>query len=362
MKLEWRGVTKYFGERRAVDDFTLDVREGELLVLIGPSGCGKTTSLKMINRLVEPDAGRILVDGRDAGEVPAVELRRHMGYVIQQVGLFPHMNVRDNVAAVPRLLRWDEGRIAERTEGLLDLVGLPPGIYAEAWPARLSGGEAQRVGVARALAADPPILLMDEPFGAVDPLTREVLQTEFLRIQSELGKTVVFVTHDLDEAVRLGDRIAVMNEGRLAAVAAPEDILLDSDPFVRDFTGDDRALRRLARIGVVDVVPGVSEDSEGRAAAADDGPPAGEDSGEAAAAAAADEGREAAKDSGAGAAAAAEDSAAGSVSRDASLKDALAVMLENGSRSLDVIDTEDAVVGSISIDELLENATVSEKG
>ena len=348
MKLEWRGVTKYFGERRAVDDFTLDVREGELLVLIGPSGCGKTTSLKMINRLVEPDAGRILVDGRDAGEVPAVELRRHMGYVIQQVGLFPHMNVRDNVAAVPRLLRWDEGRIAERADELLDLVGLPPETYAEAWPARLSGGEAQRVGVARALAADPPILLMDEPFGAVDPLTREVLQTEFLRIQSELGKTVVFVTHDLDEAVRLGDRIAVMNEGRLAAVAAPEDILLDSDPFVRDFTGDDRALRRLARIGVIDVV---SEDSEvgAAAAAADDGPEAGEDPGTAA------------EDSETGAAAA-DDAAAGSVSRDASLKDALAVMLENGARSLDVIDTEDAVVGSISIDELLENATVSEKG
>lgn len=362
MKLEWRGVTKYFGERRAVDDFTLDVREGELLVLIGPSGCGKTTSLKMINRLVEPDAGRILVDGRDAGEVPAVELRRHMGYVIQQVGLFSHMNVRDNVAAVPRLLRWDEGRIAERAEELLDLVGLPPETYAEAWPARLSGGEAQRVGVARALAADPPILLMDEPFGAVDPLTREVLQTEFLRIQSELGKTVVFVTHDLDEAVRLGDRIAVMNEGRLAAVAAPEDILLDSDPFVRDFTGDDRALRRLARIGVIDVV---SEDSEvGAAAAADDGPEAGEDPGEEPGAAAEDSetGAGAGAADSEGAAVAADEAAAGSVSRDASLKDALAVMLENGARSLDVIDTEDAVVGSISIDELLENATVSEKG
>ena len=354
MKLEWRGVTKYFGERRAVDDFTLDVREGELLVLIGPSGCGKTTSLKMINRLVEPDAGRILVDGRDAAEVPAVELRRHMGYVIQQVGLFPHMNVRDNVAAVPRLLRWDEGRIAERADELLDLVGLPPEAYAEAWPARLSGGEAQRVGVARALAADPPILLMDEPFGAVDPLTREVLQTEFLRIQSELGKTVVFVTHDLDEAVRLGDRIAVMNEGRLAAVAAPEDILLDSDPFVRDFTGDDRALRRLARIGVIDVVSEDSETGAGAAAAADDdGPEAGAAPGTAA---------EDSETGAAGAAAAADDAAAGSVSRDASLKDALAMMLENGARSLDVIDTEDAVVGSISIDELLENATVSEKG
>ena len=326
MKLEWRGVTKSFGDRKAVDNFTLDVNEGELLVLIGPSGCGKTTSLKMINRLVEPDAGSILVDGRRAAEVPAVELRRHIGYVIQQVGLFPHMNVRDNAAAVPRLLKWDKGRIARRTEELLDLVGLPPEKYAEAWPAQLSGGEAQRVGVARALAADPPILLMDEPFGAVDPLTREVLQTEFLRIQSELGKTVVFVTHDLDEAVRLGDRIAVMNEGQLAAVAAPEDILRDSDPFVRDFTGDDRALRRLARIGVTDVVPeaeAAPETTGGTAAAAG--------------------------------------SAAGSVSSEASLKDALAVMLEKGSKSLDVIDTEDEVVGSISIDELLENATVSEK-
>ena len=318
MKLEWCGTTKTYGERKAVNDFSLEVREGELLVLIGPSGCGKTTSLKMINRLVEPDAGKILVDGRNAAEVPAVELRRHIGYVIQHVGLFPHMNVRDNVAAVPRLLKWDKSRIAQRTEELVNLVGLPPEKYAEAWPARLSGGEAQRVGVARALAADPPILLMDEPFGAVDPLTREILQTEFLRIQSELGKTVVFVTHDLDEAVRLGDRIAVMNEGRLVAVASPEDLLLDSNPFVRDFTGDDRALRRLARIGVTDVVPGAIN------------PPLDPASG-------------------------------GSVSSDASLKDALAAMLENGSKSLDVIDTEDAVVGSITIDELLENATTSEK-
>ncbi|MCK5737222.1 MAG: ATP-binding cassette domain-containing protein, partial [Spirochaetaceae bacterium] len=250
MTLEWRNAGKSFAEKMAVDNFSLKVPQGELLVLIGPSGCGKTTSLKMINRLVQPDSGSVFVDGEDVSGVPSTELRRHIGYVIQQVGLFPHMSVAENVAAVPRLLKWDRDRIDARVNELLNLVGLPADEFADAWPSRLSGGEAQRVGVARALAADPPILLMDEPFGAVDPLTREILQREFLRIQSTLGKTVVFVTHDLDEAIRLGDRIAVMNEGRLAAAAVPGELLMDADPFIRDFTGEDRALRRLARLSV----------------------------------------------------------------------------------------------------------------
>ena len=250
MNLEWKNASRIYGERTAVDSLSLNVEEGELLVLIGPSGCGKTTSLKMINRLVEPSSGTVLVGGEAVTSLPAVELRRNIGYVIQQVGLFPHMTVAENIAAVPRLLKWNRSRIESRVDELLDLVGLDPALYRESWPARLSGGEAQRVGVARALAADPPILLMDEPFGAVDPLTRDVLQQEFLRIRSTMNRTIVFVTHDLDEAIRLGDRIAVMNEGRLAAVAPPGDLLQNADPFIRDFTGEDRSLRRLARLSV----------------------------------------------------------------------------------------------------------------
>jgi osmoprotectant transport system ATP-binding protein len=203
MNLELRKVSKEYAGRRAVDDVSLVVEQGEFLVLIGPSGCGKTTTLKMINRLVAPTLGYILVDDRPVSDYAREDLRRRIGYVIQQVGLFPHMTVAQNVGTVPRLLGWNKQRIQSRTEELLSLVGLDPGQYAAAWPARLSGGEAQRVGVARALAADPPVLLMDEPFGAVDPLTREVLQREFAAIQRDLGKTVIFVTHDLDEAIRL---------------------------------------------------------------------------------------------------------------------------------------------------------------
>jgi osmoprotectant transport system ATP-binding protein len=197
----------------AVQELSLDVMRGELAVLVGPSGCGKTTTMRMINRLVEPTSGRVLVDGRDVTTVDAVELRRSIGYVIQQVGLFPHQTVQRNVATVPSLAGWDRARIRARVDELLNLVGLDPATFGDRYPQQLSGGQRQRVGVARALAADPPVLLMDEPFGAVDPIERDRLQEEMLRLLASVRTTVVFVTHDIDEAVRLGDRIAVMRQG-----------------------------------------------------------------------------------------------------------------------------------------------------
>jgi osmoprotectant transport system ATP-binding protein len=242
------GVSKSYGDKPAVIDLSVEIADGEVCVLIGPSGCGKTTTLRMINRLVEPTTGRILVDGRDTSTVPREQLRRGLGYAIQSVGLFPHLDVSENIMVVPRLLEWDKARMAARVAELLDLVGLPADAYAGKFPRELSGGEAQRVGVARALAADPPVLLMDEPFGAVDPLTRGRLQTEFARIQRGLRKTVVFVTHDVDEAIRLADRIAVMRDGRLQQYATPEEILdRPANKFVHDFMGADRALKRLGR-------------------------------------------------------------------------------------------------------------------
>ncbi|HEX4905806.1 MAG TPA: ATP-binding cassette domain-containing protein [Acidimicrobiales bacterium] len=231
----------------AVHELTLDVPDGEVCVLLGPSGCGKTTTMKMINRLVEPTSGRIEIDGVDVQTIDAVELRRGIGYVIQQVGLFPHQTVAANVGTVPRLLRWDRPRIAARVEELLALVGLDPATFRDRYPHQLSGGQRQRVGVARALGADPPVLLMDEPFGAIDPVTRGRLQDEFLSLQATLHKTVVFVTHDIDEAVKLGDRIAVLAEGGvLAQLATPAELLASpASAFVADFVGSERGLRRL---------------------------------------------------------------------------------------------------------------------
>ncbi|VTR77877.1 ABC transporter ATP-binding protein [Cellulomonas hominis] len=248
----------------AVGDLSLDVQEHELLAVVGPSGCGKSTTLRMANRLVEPTSGRIFLDGEDVTEVDAVALRRRIGYVIQNVGLFPHQTVEQNVATVPRLLGWDRGRTRARVGELLELVGLEPSRYARRYPHELSGGERQRVGVARALATDPPVLLMDEPFGAVDPVGRRRLQGEFRRIQQELGTTVMLVTHDVDEAVRLGDRVAVLSRGgHLEQVCDPVRLLAaPASPAVADFVGTGAAVRLLA-LGTVqraDLRPASRED------------------------------------------------------------------------------------------------------
>jgi osmoprotectant transport system ATP-binding protein len=231
----------------AVDALTLEVPTGQTCVLVGPSGCGKTTTLKMINRLIEPTCGRIFLDDEDVTRADPVRLRRRIGYVIQHVGLFPHQTIGTNVGTVPRLLGWKKDRITRRVDELLELVGLAPHEYRDRYPTQLSGGQRQRVGVARALAADPPVLLMDEPFGAIDPVTRMRLQDEFLRLQDEVRKTVVFVTHDIEEAVKMGDRICILEVGgKLAQYDTPAEVLgSPASPFVADFVGSDRGLKRL---------------------------------------------------------------------------------------------------------------------
>lgn len=231
----------------AVDGLSFEVREGELVTLVGPSGCGKTTTMMMVNRLIEPTSGQIFVDGEDVMTVDPVRLRRRIGYVIQQVGLFPHRTILDNTATVPTLVGWKRARARARAEELLDLVGLDPKTYGPRYPEQLSGGQRQRVGVARALAADPPVLLMDEPFGAVDPVVREQLQDEFLRMQAAVRKTVLMVTHDIEEAVRLGDRIAVYGQGRIEQYDTPGAVLgTPATPYVAEFVGADRGLKRLS--------------------------------------------------------------------------------------------------------------------
>ena len=295
-------------DRPAVFDLSLDVPQGIVCVLIGPSGCGKSTTIRMINRLIEPDSGTVRVNGRDVRGVPAEELRRHIGYAIQGVGLFPHWTVRENVAVVPGLLRWEKDRVDARVEELLELVGLEPGRYASAYPDELSGGEAQRVGVARALAADPPVLLMDEPFGAVDPLTRDRLQSQFLDIQARLRKTVVFVTHDMDEAVKMGDRIAIMREGRLVQYDVPERVLAyPADEFVAGFVGGERALKRLTLAPVSEALRPVPDGATFE----------------------------------------------GTVPLDATLREALARMLELGCDALGVADREGNLVGSVTAETIV---------
>ncbi len=248
--IEFRNVTKHYqgAARPAVDNFSLEVYDGEIAVFVGPSGCGKTTCMKMTNRLIEPTGGEILLDGKNNRSLDQTELRRGIGYAIQQIGLFPHRSIASNIATVPRLLGWEKQRIANRVDELLALVGLDPDTYRNRYPSELSGGQQQRVGVARALAADPPVMLMDEPFGAVDPIARHRLQQQFLEIQARVRKTIIFVTHDIDEAILMGDRIAVLQEGGiLAQYDRPEKLLTEpSSEFVADFVGADRAIKRLS--------------------------------------------------------------------------------------------------------------------
>jgi osmoprotectant transport system ATP-binding protein len=252
--IDFDRVTKIYpgASLPAVRDLTLRIAAGTICALVGPSGSGKTTVMRMINRLHEPTSGQIRIDGVDNLSIPAEQLRRSIGYVIQQVGLFPHRTIADNIATVPRLLEWDEGRIRARTSELLTLVGLEPNVYAQRFPAQLSGGQRQRVGVARALAADPPVLLMDEPFGAIDPVVRTQIQDEFLRLQQVVRKTIVIVTHDIDEAVRMGDTVAVLREGGILEQHGPPRELLarPASPFVAEFLGADSGLKRLSLLRV----------------------------------------------------------------------------------------------------------------
>ena len=308
--LELRSVTKRYAgaPRPAVDGLSLTVPAGALCVLIGPSGCGKTTALKMINRLIEPSAGQILIDGVDVRAQRPAELRRRIGYVIQQVGLLPHLTVAANVATVPRLLGWARERVRARVAELLALVGLPADEYARRYPAELSGGQQQRVGLARALAADPALMLMDEPFSAVDPITRTRLQDDFLRLRRAVPKTVVLVSHDIDEAVRMADLIAVMREGRLVQCAPPAELLArPADEFVAGFVGADRGLRRLGLTRLADVALAPATPS-----------PAGEPR----------------------------------LPSSATLRQALSLLLEQGEPRVLVVDQEGAVVGAIGVAEI----------
>jgi osmoprotectant transport system ATP-binding protein len=357
-------VSKRYGPEGgalAVSDLSLEISAGEICVLVGPSGCGKTTTMKMINRLIEPTSGRITIDGEDVMALPAVELRRRIGYVIQQVGLFPHLTVAENVAIVPRLLRWPAARVSDRVEELLNLVRLEPETYRDRYPAALSGGERQRVGVARALAADPPLMLMDEPFGAVDPILRDRLQNEFLRLQAQVRKTIVFVTHDVDEAIKMADRIAILQRGGvLAQYDTPNAILAaPATDFVEHFVGADRGLKRLSLARVRDLEleqPITVRPGEPRAVLRDRLESAAADY-----ALLLDEqdrplgwiGR---RDlSGAGPVVA-DDATPGSptVQPETTLRDALSVMLSSSVQLGVVVDERDAVIGLISVDAISE--------
>lgn len=245
-----RNVTKKFETQVAVDNLSMELQTGELCMFVGESGCGKSTTLRMINRLIDADEGVIEINGKNIYDYNEVELRRSIGYVVQSTGLFPHMNVRENISIVPRLLKWNENKILDRAKELIDLVGLEVESYINKYPSELSGGEAQRIGVARALAADPDIILMDEPFGAVDPLNRANLQNEFMKIQKQLKKTVIFVTHDIDEAMKMGDKIAIMSKGKLEQFESPETILLSNNNFVRSFLGKETYIKILNRFQV----------------------------------------------------------------------------------------------------------------
>ncbi|WP_158058406.1 ABC transporter ATP-binding protein [Halorussus halophilus] len=249
--IELRNVSKVYGDgTKAVDSVSLEVPRGDVATLVGPSGCGKTTTMKMINALIEPTEGTLSIDGTSIDQLDSIELRRNVGYVIQEIGLFSHMTVEENIGIVPDIVGWDDDRTEQRVTELLELIQLPANVR-EKYPAELSGGQRQRVGVARALAANPEVVLMDEPFGALDPITRDELQDEFLRIQDELDVTIAFVTHSIDEAIKMGDRVAVLNEGRLVQYDTPRELLANPEnEFVESFIGEDRLLKQLQTIPV----------------------------------------------------------------------------------------------------------------
>jgi osmoprotectant transport system ATP-binding protein len=260
--IEFKNVSKIYesGNKqvKAVDNVSLHIEKGQICVFLGPSGCGKTTLLRMVNRLIPITSGSILIDGKDISTLNPIELRRSIGYVIQQVGLFPNMTIEENISVVPNLLGWDRVKIKKRYNELMEMVGLDPEEYRKRYPWELSGGQQQRVGVARALAADPPVMLMDEPFGALDPLIRERLQNEFLYIQKNVKKTILFVSHDIDEAIRLGNTIAIFKSGQLMQHGTPDEILSNpKNDFVRDFVGNDRALKRLTLFSVKDLISNI---------------------------------------------------------------------------------------------------------
>ncbi|WP_370450319.1 ABC transporter ATP-binding protein [Cryobacterium sp. TMS1-20-1] len=309
--IELNNVTKQYANQpvAAVQNFSMTAQPGELIMFVGPSGCGKTTTMKMVNRIIEPTSGSISIDGRDVLSLDPSELRRHIGYVIQQIGLFPHMTIAENIGVVPKLLNWSKEKTSSRVDELLSTVGLEPGDFAHRYPKQLSGGQQQRVGVARALAADPPVMLMDEPFGATDPITREKLQAEFLRLQASIGKTIIFVTHDFDEAVRLGDRIAVLsNRSQIEQFDTPANILSNpANDYVSSFIGLGAAIKRLVLIPVTAARLGPAN------AAAGGGP---------------------------------------TVRTTDSLRDALDSLVLSGLPALAVVDELNKAVGSISVDQI----------
>lgn len=255
--LEFKNITKTYSEndKPAVNNLNLDIYDGEIVVLVGPSGCGKTSTMKMINRLIDPTEGKIILEGEDISKIDPLKLRQDIGYVIQNVGLFPHMTVAQNIATAPNLKKWPKKKTRARVDKLLKLVGLEPSDFRKRLPAHLSGGQQQRIGVARALAADPPIMLMDEPFGALDPITRAHLQSEFLKIQQDVNKTILFVTHDMDEAVKMGDKIVVMRDGKIVQYGTPIELLqTPADSFIANLTGQDRAIKMLTLISVEEIL------------------------------------------------------------------------------------------------------------
>jgi osmoprotectant transport system ATP-binding protein len=252
--IQIENLNKQFGSITAVEDVSFNVEEGQICVLLGPSGCGKTTTLKMINRLITPTSGTIRIGGRDTSELDGVTLKRSIGYVIQQVGLFPNMTVEENICVVPNLLGWDKTKSRKRAAELLEVVALEPAKFLKRYPCELSGGQQQRVGVARALAADPPVMLMDEPFGAIDPINREVIQDEFMRIQRQVNKTVLFVSHDIDEAVKMADCVALFHNGKIQQFGSPDDLLArPNSEFVANFMGSDRIMKRLCLLRAGDI-------------------------------------------------------------------------------------------------------------